>query len=101
MDLLLELLLELPLELLLVLLLLLLLYVLHHVDIGGREAPLLQSAASAEGGPACGISLYSSGSRWVLALLGALRVPPFSFKSLHRTITPDIFFDFLAFQTML
>ena len=51
-----------------------------------------ESAASAEGGPACGISLYSSGSRWVLALLGALRVPPFSLKSLHRK-WPRTFFS--------
>ena len=33
---------------------------------------------------ACGIFLYFSCTRWVLALPGTLRIPPFSFKSLHR-----------------
>ena len=55
-------------------------------------AERLESAASAEGGPACGTALHSSGSRWVLALLGALRVPPFSLKSLHRK-WPRTFFS--------
>ena len=53
--------------------------------VGGGDPPggfQLKSAASAEGGPAYGTVLYSSGSRWVLALPGTLRIPPVSFRSL-------------------
>ena len=51
-----------------------------------------EPAASAEGGPAYGTALYSSGSRWVLALPGTLRIPPVSFKSLH----PKVFRTFFS-----